>query len=85
VTKEPLPAARLLFCGRSLFEGLMRDVEAQEYWHYRAFGEQVVVPVLIMTSQEKNNDHHIEAMGIETNWFGRPQMLFGGWCNLLSL
>jgi hypothetical protein len=48
----------------------MRDVEAQEYWHYRAFGNQVTMPVLIMTSQEKHNDHHIEAMGNEANWFG---------------
>ena len=72
-TKEPLPAARLLFCGRSLFEGLMRDVEAQEYWHYRVFGNQVTMPILIMTSKEKNNDHHIEVMGKEANWFGHNQ------------
>lgn len=69
-TKEPLPAARLSFCGRSLFEGLMRDVEAQEYWHYRTFGKQVTMPILIMTSTEKNNDQHIEAMGNEAKWFG---------------
>ncbi len=69
-TNEPLPAARLLFCGRSLFEGMMRDVEAQEYWHYRVFGKQVTVPILIMTSTEKNNDHHIEMMGKQANWFG---------------
>jgi hypothetical protein len=69
-TKEPLPAARLLFCGRSLFEGLMRDIEAQEYWHYRVFGDRVTMPILIMTSKEKNNDSHIEAMGKEANWFG---------------
>ena len=72
-TKEPLPAARLIFCGRSLFEGLMRDVEAQEYWHYRVFGDQVVMPILIMTSKEKNNDAHIEAMGNAANWFGHRQ------------
>jgi UDP-N-acetylglucosamine pyrophosphorylase len=69
-TKEPLPAARLLFCGRSLFEGLMRDVEAQEYWHYRVFSNQVTMPILIMTSKEKHNDFHLEAMGKAANWFG---------------
>ncbi len=67
---EPLPAACLLFCGRSLFEGLMRDVEAQEYWHYRAFGDQVSMPVLIMTSLEKNNDHHIQELLSQSNWCG---------------
>ena len=72
-THEPLPAARLVFCGRSLFEGLMRDVEAQEYWHYRAFGNQVTMPIVIMTSKEKNNDFHIEAMGKAANWFGHSQ------------
>ena len=71
-TGEPLPAARFSFCGRSFFEGMMRDIEAQEYWHYRVFGKQVTIPVLIMTSQEKNNDHHIEQMCREANWFGRP-------------
>ena len=70
-TKEPLPASCCTFCGRSLFEGMMRDVEAQEYWYYRVFGKQVSVPILIMTSQEKNNDHHIEEMCRRANWFGR--------------
>ena len=70
---EPLPVARLAFCGKSLFEGLMRDHEALEYWHYRAFGQQATAPILIMTSLEKQNDHHIEAMGEEANWFGRPR------------
>jgi hypothetical protein len=70
-TGEPLPAACFSFCGRSFFEGMMRDIEAQEYWHYRVFGKQVTTPVLIMTSQEKNNDHHIEEMCRKANWFGR--------------
>lgn len=72
-TKEPLPAACLTFCGRTLFEGMMRDVEAQEYWHYRAFGNQATMPILIMTSTEKNNDHHIQTMGKESNWYGHRQ------------
>jgi hypothetical protein len=71
-TGEPLPAACFSFCGRSFFEGMMRDVEAQEYWHYLVFGTQVTMPVLIMTSLEKNNDHHIEEMCRKANWFGRP-------------
>jgi hypothetical protein len=72
-TKEPLPAACLKFCGRSLFEGLMRDVEALEYWHYKAFDKQITIPVLMMTSMEKQNDEHIAAMGEKARWFGRKQ------------
>ena len=70
-TGEPLPAACFSFCGRTLFEEMMRDVEAQEYWHYRTFGKQITIPVLIMTSQEKHNDQHIEEMCRKANWFGR--------------
>ena len=70
-TGEPLPAACFSFCGHTLFEGMMRDVEAQEYWHYRAFGKQITIPVLIMTSQEKHNDQRIEEMCRKANWFGR--------------
>ena len=48
----------------------MRDVEAQEYWHYRAFGNQVSMPILIMTSLEKNNDQHIQELGSKSSWCG---------------
>ena len=71
-TGEPLPVARLQFCGRSLLEGLMRDVEALEYWHYRAFSKHVTIPIAIMTSREKQNDYHIESMGRAAHWFGHP-------------
>jgi len=72
-TQEPLPAACQIFCGRSLFEGLVRDVLAYEYWYYRAFGNQLQIPIVIMTSQDKNNDHYIEQMSIDGRWFGRPK------------
>lgn len=71
-TGEPLPAAGLPFCGYSLLEGLMRDLQAQEYLHYKIFGLQEVIPVALMTSQEKNNDAHIRAICLEKMWFGRP-------------
>ena len=77
VTKEPLPAAQFVFCGRTLFEWLMRDVEAASYWHYRTFGRQITIPIVIMTSHEKNNDARIAALGEQAGWFGhRPDSFF---------
>jgi len=73
LTQEPLPAACLLFCGRSLFENLVRDVQAQEYWHYRSFGSHVRAPIVVMSSHEKRNDTYIEQMTREANWFKRPK------------
>ncbi|MCE5316406.1 MAG: UTP--glucose-1-phosphate uridylyltransferase [Parachlamydia sp.] len=71
-TGEPLPAAALQFCGFTLMEGLMRDLQAQEYLFYKLFGHQEVTPVALMTSEEKNNDAHIRAICSEKKWFGRP-------------
>jgi hypothetical protein len=77
VTKEQLPAAAFLFCGRSLFELLVRDVEAQSYWHYCTFGKQCICPIVLMTSSEKMNDQRIVAMGEKGKWFGhRPDAFF---------
>jgi len=73
INNEPLPAACLPFCGRTLFAGLFRDILAYEYWHYRLFNQQITAPVVIMTSLEKHNDEYIEQMGNEAAWFGRPK------------
>ena len=37
-TGEALPAALLPYAGRSLLEGIVRDLQAREYLHWRAFG-----------------------------------------------
>lgn len=76
VTKEPLPAAAFVFCGKSLFEWLMRDTQAVSYWHYRTFGRQVTIPIVIMTSHEKNNDTRVAAIGEAAGWFGQKQDSF---------
>lgn len=75
-TGEALPAARLLFCGRTLLEGLIRDIQAREYLYYKLFAKQVVTPLAMMTSQEKNNHHHIYEICKENRWFGRPEQSF---------
>lgn len=71
-TQEPLPAALLPFEGRTLLEGLFRDLQAREYLHYKLFGHQEVTPVAMMTSQEKQNEEHILAICERKGWFGRP-------------
>ncbi|MDP1836800.1 MAG: UTP--glucose-1-phosphate uridylyltransferase [Chlamydiales bacterium] len=76
LTGEPLPAARLRFQGRSLLEGLIRDLQAREYLHFKLQGKQLVTPVAMMTSDEKNNHHHILEICKKNNWFGRPQDSF---------
>jgi UTP---glucose-1-phosphate uridylyltransferase len=76
-TKEPLPVACLIFGGRTLLEWLFRDIEALEYWHFRVFGKQISIPILLMTSLEKNNDAQIEMLCQEHGWFGkRPDSIF---------
>ena len=39
VTQAALPAAKLLFCGKTLLEGLIADVQAREYLYYKLFSE----------------------------------------------
>ncbi len=70
-TNLDLPAAKLEFLGRSLLEGLILDLQAREYLHYKVTTNQVVTPLALMTSKEKNNDVHIKAIFEENNFFGR--------------
>ncbi len=72
-TLTPLPAARLLFCGKTLLEGLIADLRAREYLYEKIYKKKVVTPIAIMTSQEKDNHHHIQAIFEENEWFGRPK------------
>lgn len=41
VTGEGLPAAMLPYCGRTMLEGLMRDLQAKEYLYWHLTGTQV--------------------------------------------
>ena len=79
-TKEPLPAARLLFGGRTLLEGLIRDVQAREYVYYKLFDIQHTTPIAMMTSQEKKDHDQVLAICAENNWFGRPKESFRFFC-----
>jgi len=75
-TKDPLPAAKLNFQGRSLIESLIRDIEALEYLYYKTYNKQLVTPIVIMTSDAKNNHSYIQAIFEENNWFKRSKKSF---------
>lgn len=68
---HPLPAAKLSFLGRSLLEGLIRDVQAAEFLYYKIFGRAVSIPIALMTSFEKENHAQIIALCQEAHWFGK--------------
>ncbi|XP_023732093.1 UTP--glucose-1-phosphate uridylyltransferase 3, chloroplastic [Lactuca sativa] len=76
VTGECLPAAMLPYCGRTLLEGLIRDLQAREFLYYKLHGEQCITPVAIMTSSAKNNHEHITLLCERSKWFGRGRSSF---------
>ncbi len=71
-----LPAAKLIYGGRTLFEGLIRDLQAREFLYFKLYGKQIEVPVAIMTSEEKENHRHILRICHEKDWFGRRKESF---------
>ncbi|CAL0327916.1 unnamed protein product [Lupinus luteus] len=75
-TGECLPAAMLPYCGRTLLEGLIRDLQAREFLYFKLYGKQCITPVAIMTSSAKNNHKHITSLCERLSWFGRGQSTF---------
>ncbi len=75
-TGIPLPAAKLPFDGKTLLEGMIYDLQAREYLHYKVFGKQPCTPVVMMTSQEKDNHAQILSICEQHNWFGRSKKSF---------
>lgn len=68
---EPLPAAELLFGGKSLLERLITDLNGRELLYERITGMPIEVPVVLMTSMEKDNDRRIREILESCRWFGR--------------
>ncbi|KAL3837765.1 hypothetical protein ACJIZ3_022356 [Penstemon smallii] len=75
-TGECLPAAMLPYCGRTLLEGLIRDLQAREFLYFKLYGKQCITPVAIMTSSAKNNHGHITSLCERLRWFGRGRSSF---------
>ncbi|PKA60275.1 hypothetical protein AXF42_Ash008334 [Apostasia shenzhenica] len=76
MTGACLPAAMLPYCGRTLLEGLIRDLQAREFLHFKIFGKQCITPVAIMTSSIKNNHDHISTLCENHGWFARGRQNF---------
>lgn len=75
-TEEGLPAARLIFLGKPLLEGVIADLQAREYLSYQLFKKQVTTPIGMMTSNVYRNHEHIRSICIQNRWFGRPKSAF---------
>ncbi|GAB4827621.1 UTP--glucose-1-phosphate uridylyltransferase 3, chloroplastic [Ancistrocladus abbreviatus] len=75
-TGECLPAAMLPYCGRTLLEGLIRDLQAREFLYFKLYGKQCITPVAMMTSAAKNNHERISSLCEKHAWFGRGQSHF---------
>lgn len=75
-TGESLPAALLNYNGRTLLEGLLRDLQAREWLYYKVFGRQITTPVAIMTSAAKGNHGRISNLIESNDFFGRGESGF---------
>eukprot|EP01026_Neomeris_dumetosa_P024099 TRINITY_DN2017_c1_g1_i1.p1 TRINITY_DN2017_c1_g1~~TRINITY_DN2017_c1_g1_i1.p1 ORF type:complete len:606 (-),score=95.75 TRINITY_DN2017_c1_g1_i1:304-2121(-) len=75
-TGEPLPAAMLQYCGRSMLDCLIRDLQAKEYLYWCVFGRQITTPVAIMTSDAKGNHEKMGVLMRQTGWYGRGKDAF---------
>ena len=75
-TGNALPTAMLDYCGKSLLEWLIRDLQAREYLYYKVYGTQSTTPVAVMTSAAKGNHWRVEQLFEEANWFGRGKDAF---------
>ncbi len=75
-TGGDLPAAKLQFAGKTLFERLICDLESRERLYYQRTGQKIFTPVAIMTSLEKNNRAHVQEILEKSCWFGRPKERF---------
>jgi len=69
-------AATRLFCGKTLLKRLIEDVEAREYVYAKLFGETIHVPIVMMTSDEKEGTSQIQEHLERENWFGRDPSNF---------
>ncbi len=68
---EALPAAELNFCGRTLLELLISDLRGREALYEKITGKKLEVPVVLMTSMEKDNDKRMRQILEDNRWFGR--------------
>ena len=80
LTGSFLPAAKLKFCGKTLLERLVCDVQAKEYLYFKIKGQQITVPIAMMTSSEKSNHERILSLCSELDFFHRKEESFFFFC-----
>jgi hypothetical protein len=83
VSKQPLPAAELAFCGKTLLERLIIDVQVKEYLHYKLIGKRISIPIGMMTSTEKDNHQRILKLCEKNNYFNKGKDAFFFFCQPL--
>lgn len=66
-----LPAAKFKFLGKDLLTRLIEDLEAREHLFFQRHGRKIELPIVMMTSQAKENETHIRQILEERNYFGR--------------
>lgn len=75
-TNEPLPQAKFNFLGKTLIEHMILDLTAREYLYFKTYHEKVITPIVIMTSDVKNNNKHVLEIFEQNDFFGRPRDSF---------
>ncbi len=80
VTGQSLPAATLHYCGMTLLERLVRDVQVKEYLYFKFKHKQLTLPIAMMTSTEKNNHERIMTLCRDRNFFNREEKSFFFFC-----
>ena len=80
MTGQSLPAATLNYCGMTLLERLVRDVQVKEYLYFKFKNKQLTLPIAMMTSTEKNNHERIINLCRDKNFFQRDQQSFFFFC-----
>lgn len=70
---KSLPAALLNFDGKTLLEGLFADVDALERLYRLYTHKSICIPVVLMTSHEKDNHHQICSLLEEKKYFGKDK------------
>lgn len=73
---KTLPAACLQIASKTLLEYLIADVEAKEWLYYKFHKRQVIIPIVMMTSFEKDNQAHIYEILQQHEYFNRPKDSF---------
>lgn len=71
-----LPAACLKIAGKTLLEYLVQDLEAKEWLYYKLYRQTLTLPIVMMTSFEKNNQAHIYQILEQHQFFYRGHEKF---------